>query len=413
MALISYRTLSVSCRGAADEPWSVEPGPVPNEIRAALRDRVPALPRLREHRRRSSELRRFCEPFADLLCDTVPPRRRVGQIPRSVLRPLWTLLLAERAADRRGRRGAGGEIGAVEVAGLIHRARRQPDFAERAASVHPDFWNIVDDIRAALILDDRVHDARAHLAAAAATGQCPHWLLDHLAASVAGLSAADPKAADLFVMLVARHRPVARTALEMLDRLADRRETRMHVAGLIDRRAEDVRTRAFAAVPERGPADPLALEAAVRDLAALKLSAGRATHAAAAFGALEADLRALLAGRFLAGAAERIAGLVPTDRTDLRHPDVARLRAALAALARSRRLFKALGTLPVFERALASVGEDAVCRLAGLAAGIDGLPAEERPAARTVIGDALGALHLVTPPQAFRRAAERVLPAQS
>ncbi|UEM19425.1 hypothetical protein JL100_020350 [Skermanella mucosa] len=411
MALISYRTLSVSCRRTADEPWSVEPRPMANEIRAALRDPVPTLPRWRERSRRPSELRRFCEPFADLLCDAVPPRRRVGQIPRSVLRPLWTLLVAERAMDRRGRCASGGEIGAVEIAGLIHRAGRQPDFAERAASAHPDFWNIVDDIRAALILNDRVHDARAHLAAAAATGQCPHWLLDHLAASVAGLSAADPKAADLFVMLVARHRPVARTALEMLDRLADRQETRMHVAGLIDRLAEDVRTRAYAAVPERGPADPLALEAAVRDLTALKLSAGQLAHASAAFDALEADLRALLGGRFLAGIAERISSLVPADRTDLRHPDIHRLRTALAALARSRRLFKALGTLPVFERAVDGVIEDAAGRLAGLAAGIDDLPAEERPAARAVIGDALGALHLVAPPPAFRRAAARVLPA--
>src|SRR5688572_4900397 len=69
-----------------------------NEIRGVLRPTLPTLPFWPERRRSYSGLRHFCEPFADLLCDTVPDRRRTGQIPRSVLRPLWKLIRRERQA---------------------------------------------------------------------------------------------------------------------------------------------------------------------------------------------------------------------------------------------------------------------------------------------------------------------------
>ncbi|EWY38217.1 hypothetical protein N825_14690 [Skermanella stibiiresistens SB22] len=333
------------------------------------------------------------------MCETVPPHRRVGQIPRSVLRPLWTLLEAERA---------GSTIGSVEVAAVIRRAGRDPEFAERAADAHPDFWDIVDDIRAVLILEDRVQDARDHLGAAAAAGFMPHWLLDHLAASVAGLSASDPKAADLFVMLIAKHRPVAHTALEMLDRLGDRPETRRHVTGLIDRLAEDVRTRAFAAVPANAAADPRALETAVRDLLALRLTAGRLTLAKAPFDALADDLRDLVTGRFLATAAERVVRFVPTDRTDLRHPEGARLRAALAVFGRGRKLCGALGVQVFHDEALVALLADTAHRLALLDVLSHGLPADERQAARAAREDTLAAFLLVAPASAFQMSDEPI-----
>jgi hypothetical protein len=288
------------------------------------------------------------------------------------------------------------------VAGLIQRAERDPSFAEDAASSHPDFWNIVDDIRAALVLEDRVRDTRDHLRAAAMSGCCPHWLLDHLAAAVAGLSAADPKAADLFVMLVARHRPVARTALEMLGRLADCPTTRSHVAGLVDRLAEDVRSRATAAVPDRGPADPAALEAAVRDLLALKLTAGRLPQATVPFARLEADVIRLLTERFLPEAVERILWLTPADLTDLHRPDTRHLAAALASLARSRRLFRALGMMPDYEKALIALTGAVSRRLGDLAIVAAHLPADERMSALAHLDDTLDVLHLISPPARLR-----------
>jgi hypothetical protein len=367
-----------------------------NDIRAVLRPARLPLPRWSERRRTRSDLRRFCSPFADLLCDRYPERRRSGQIPRSVLRPLWDLLRHER------RHPENMPIGLPHVANLIHHAERDRRFAEDAASRHPDFWNIVDDIRAALVLEDRVRDTRDHLRAAAAPGCCPHWLLDHLSAAVAGLSAADPKAADLFVMLVARHRPVARTALETLGRLADHPTTRRHVSGLIDRLAEDVRSRAKAAVPDRGPADHAALEAAVRDLMALKLTAGSLPQAALPFVRLEADLCRLLTSRFLPATMERILRHVPGDLADLRRPDTARLSAALASFARSSRLFRALGVLPMHEHALIELTGAASRQLGDLAVVAASLPADERPRAVATLDDTLGVLHLIAPPARLR-----------
>jgi hypothetical protein len=380
---------------------SIFPPPIPplgypsetNDIRAALHPAHPPLPRPAERRDTCQDLRLFCEPFADFLYGTVPNRRRSGQIPRSVLRPLWRLLHQEHRQ---------GPVGLTEVINLIQRAERDPSFAEKAASRHPDFWNIVDDIRAALMLEDRFRDTRDHLRAAAVAGCCPHWLLDHLAAAVAGLSAADPKAADLFVMLVARHRPVARTALEMLGRLADHPATRSHVAGLIDRLAEDVRSRATAAVPDRGPADPSALEAAVRDLLALKLTAGRLPQATLPFARLEADVISLLTGRFLPEVVERVLWLTPTDPTDLRRPDTRHLAAALACLARSRRMFRALGMMPDYEKALIALTGAVSRRLGDLATIAAYLPPEERRTALTTLGETLGVLHLIAPPSRLR-----------
>jgi hypothetical protein len=260
----------------------------------------------------------------------------------------------------------------------------------------------VDDIRAALVLEDRVRDTRDHLRAAAVAGFCPHWLLDHLAATVAGLSASDPKAADLFVLLVARHRPVARTALEMLGRLADHPATSSHAADLIDRLAEDVRTRATAAAPDRGPADPAALESAVRDLLALKLSAGRLSQATLPFARLEADVISLLTGRFLPEAVERILRLTPADLTDLHRPDTRHLAAALASLARSRRLFRALGAMPGYEKALIVLTGAVSRRLGDLATVAASLPADERLTALATLDDTLGVLHLIAPPARLR-----------
>jgi hypothetical protein len=368
----------------------------PNEIRGVLRPTLPTLPYWPERRRSHSGLRHFCEPFADLLCDTVPDRRRTGQIPRSVLRPLWKMFRRERQARQAP------AVGLDDVAGLIQRAARDRSFAEDAAALHPDFWNIVDDIRAALAVEDRVRDARDHLRAAAIAGVFPHWLADQLAASVAGLSAADPKAADLFVMLVARHRPVARTALEMLGRLADRPATRDHVAGLIDRLAEDVRSRAMAAVPVRGPADPAALEAAVRDLTALKLTAGRLPQAVLPFARLEADVIRLLTARLLPEAVDRILRLAPADMTDLRRPDTRRLAAALAAFARSRRAFRALGVLPAYETALIGLTGAVSRRLGDLATIAAHLPADERAAASATLDETLAVLNLIAPPSRLR-----------
>jgi hypothetical protein len=386
-------TLNPLCTLGYADADSPEDFSGPNEIRGVLRPTLPSLPYWPERRRSHSGLRHFCEPFADLLCDTVPNRRRTGQIPRSVLRPLWKLLRRERQASG---------VGLDDVGGLIQRAARDQSFAEDAAALHPDFWNIVDDIRAALAVEDRVRDARDHLRAAAIAGVFPHWLADQLAASVAGLSAADPKAADLFVMLVARHRPVARTALEMLGRLADRPAARSHVAGLIDRLAEDVRSRATAAVPLRGPADPAALEAAVRDLTALKLTAGRLPQAALPFARLDADLSRLLTGRFLPATVERVLRHVPADAADLRRPDTARLSAALASLARSGRLFRALRVLPVYERALIELTGAVSRRLGDLAMVAAGLPADERPVAVATLEETLGVLHLIAPPARLR-----------
>jgi hypothetical protein len=397
-----------------------------NDIRAALRPARPALslPRREESRSDCPDLRLFCEPFADFLYDTVPNRRRPGQIPRSVLRPLWRLLHVEHQPH---------PVGLTEVISLIQRAERDPSFAEEAASRHPDFWNIVDDIRAALVLEDRFRDTRDHLRAAAVAGCFPHWLMDHLAGAVAGLSAADPKAADLFVMLVARHRPVARTALEMLGRLADHPATRSHVSGLIDRLAEDVRSRAMAAVPDRGPADPAALEAAVRDLAALKLTAGRLPQATLPFArlnrvqfethgsvcpivtlikgrnydfqtgrGLEADMIRLLTDRFLPEGVERVLRLTPADPTDLRRPDTRRLAAALACLARSRRLFQALGVTPDYDKALIALTGAVSRRLGDLALIAARLPAEERRTALATLDETLGVLHLIAPQSRLR-----------
>ena len=365
----------------------------PNEIRGVLRPTLPTLPYWPERRRSHSGLRHFCEPFADLLCDTAPDRRRTGQIPRSVLRPLWQLLRRERQAP-----GAGLD----DVMGLIQRAARDQSFAEDAAALHPDFWNIVDDIRAALAVEDRVRDARDHLRAAAIAGVFPHWLADQLAASVAGLSAADPKAADLFVMLVARHRPVARTALEMLGRLADRPAARNHVAGLIDRLAEDVRSRAMAAVPVRGPTDPAALEAAVRDLLALKLTAGRLPQAVLPFARLEADVIRLLTARLLPEAVDRVLRLAPADMTDLRRPGTRHLAAALASFARSRRAFRALGVLPAYETALIGLTGAVSRRLGDLATIAAHLPADERAAALATLEETLAVLNLIAPPSRLR-----------
>lgn len=365
----------------------------PNEIRGVLRPTLPTLPYWPERRRSHSGLRHFCEPFADLLCDTAPDRRRTGQIPRSVLRPLWQLLRRERQAP-----GAGLD----DVMGLIQRAARDQSFAEDAAALHPDFWNIVDDIRAALAVEDRVRDARDHLRAAAIAGVFPHWLADQLAASVAGLSAADPKAADLFVMLVARHRPVARTALEMLGRLADRPAARNHVAGLIDRLAEDVRSRAMAAVPVRGPTDPAALEAAVRDLLALKLTAGRLPQAVLPFARLEADVIRLLTARLLPEAVDRVLRLAPADMTDLRRPGTRHLAAALASFARSRRAFRALGVLPAYETALIGLTGAVSRRLGDLATIAAHLPAAERAAALATLEETLAVLNLIAPPSRLR-----------
>ena len=365
----------------------------PNEIRGVLRPTLPTLPYWPERRRSHSGLRHFCEPFADLLCDTAPDRRRTGQIPRSVLRPLWQLLRRERQAP-----GAGLD----DVMGLIQRAARDQSFAEDAAALHPDFWNIVDDIRAALAVEDRVRDARDHLRAAAIAGVFPHWLSDQLAASVAGLSAADPKAADLFVMLVARHRPVARTALEMLGRLADRPAARNHVAGLIDRLAEDVRSRAMAAVPVRGPTDPAALEAAVRDLLALKLTAGRLPQAVLPFARLEADVIRLLTARLLPEAVDRVLRLAPADMTDLRRPGTRHLAAALASFARSRRAFRALGVLAAYETALIGLTGAVSRRLGDLATIAAHLPAAERAAALATLEETLAVLNLIAPPSRLR-----------
>jgi hypothetical protein len=396
LVLNSLRQLPTSGGGHAPVPLPSDDLSGINDIRAVLRPARLPLPRWPERRRSISDLRRFCEPFADLLCDTFPEHRRAGQIPRSALRPLWDLLRQER------RQPDDMPTGLTEVADLILRAGRDLDFAEDAASRHPDFWNIADDIRATLVLEDRVRDTRDHLRAAAAAGCCPHWLLDHLAAAVAALSAADPKAADLFVMLLARHRPVARTALEMLGRLADRPATRRHVAGLIDRLAEDVRSRAKAAVPDRGPADHAALEAAVRDLTALKLTAGRLPQAALPFARLDADLSRLLTGRFLPATVERVLRHVPADAADLRRPDTARLSAALASLARSGRLFRALRVLPVYERALIELTGAVSRRLGDLAMVAAGLPADERPVAVATLEETLGVLHLIAPPARLR-----------
>ena len=340
-----------------------------------------------------SGLRHFCEPFADLLCDTVPERRRTGQIPRSVLRPLWKLLHRERKAP---------EVGLADVSTLIQRAGRDRSFAAEAAADHADFWNIVDDIRAALAVEDRVRDARDHLRAATIAGIFPHWLSDHLADAVAGLSAADPKAADLFVMMVVRHRPIARTALEMLGRLADRSTTRSHVAGLIDRLAEDVRSRVTAAVPVRGPADPAALEIAVRDLAALKLSVGRLPLAALPLARLEADAIRLLTARLLPEAVESILRADTADMTDLRRPDTLHLAAALASFARNRRVFRAMGVLPAYETALIGLTGAVSRRLGDLALAAAHLPAEERRAAFTTLDETLGVLHLIAPPSRLK-----------
>ena len=386
-------TLNPLCTSGYADADSPEDFSGPNEIRGVLRPTLPTLPYWPERRRSHSGLRHFCEPFADLLCDTVPDRRRTGQIPRSVLRPLWKLLRRERQASG---------VGLDDVAGLIQRAARDQSFAEDAAALHPDFWNIVDDIRAALAVEDRVRDARDHLRAAAIAGVFPHWLADQLAASVAGLSAADPKAADLFVMLVARHRPVARTALEMLGRLADRPAARSHVAGLIDRLAEDVRSRATAAVPLRGPADPAALEAAVRDLTALKLSAGRLPQAVLPFARLEADVIRLLTARLLPEAVDRILRLAPADMTDLRRPDTRHLAAALASFARSRRAFRALGVLPAYETALIGLTGAVSRRLGDLATIAAHLPADERAAALATLDETLAVLNLIAPPSRFR-----------
>lgn len=360
-----------------------------NEIREVLHPALPILPYWPDGRRSHSGLRHFCEPFADLLCDTVPERRRTGQIPRSVLRPLWKLLHRERKTP---------QVGLAEVAALIQRAARDQSFAEDAAADHPDFWNIVDDIRAALAVEDRVRDARDHLRAATIAGIFPHWLSDHLADAVAGLSAADPKAADLFVMMVVRHRPVARTALEMLGRLADRSTTRSHVAGLIDRLAEDVRSRATAAVPPRGPADPAALETAVRDLTALKLTAGRLPQAVLPFARLEADVTRLLTARLLPEAVDRILRLAPADMTDLRRPGTRHLAAALASFARSRRAFRAMGVLPAYETALIGLTGAVSRRLGDLAVAAAHLPADERGAAFAALDETLAVLHLIAPP---------------
>ena len=110
----------------------------------------------------------------------------------------------------------------------------------------------MDDIRATLVLEDRVRDTRDHLRAAVAAGCCPAWLFDHLAAVVASLSAADPKAADLFVCWwrdIARWRERRWKCWSVWPTGP---ATRDHVSGLIDRLAEDVRSRAMAAMPNRG-----------------------------------------------------------------------------------------------------------------------------------------------------------------
>jgi hypothetical protein len=195
---------------------------------------------------------------------------------------------------------------------------------------------------------------------------------------------------------------VARAALEMLGRLADRPAARSHVAGLIDRLAEDVRSRTMAAVPDRGLADPAALEAAVRDLLALKVTSGRLSQAALPFARLEADVIRLLTGRFLPKVVERILWLTPADLTDLHRPDTRNLAAALASLARSRRLFRTLGVMPDYEKALIVLTGAVSRRLGDLATIAAHLPADERTRALATLGKTLGVLHLIAPPSRFR-----------
>ena len=174
------------------------------------------------------------------------------------------------------------------------------------------------------------------------------------------------------------------------------------MAGLIDRLAEDVRSRAMAAVPGRGSTDPAALEAAVRDLLALKLTAGRLSQATLPFARLEADLICLLTGRFLPEAVERILWLTPADLTDLRRPDTRHLAAALASLARGRRLFQALGLTPDYEKALIALTGAVSRRLGDLATVAANLPAEERASALATLNETLGVLHLIAPPARLR-----------
>ena len=86
----------------------------------------------------------------------------------------------------------------------------------------------------------------------------------------------------------------------------------------------------------------------------------------------------------------------------MRRPDTRRLSAALACLARGRRLFQALGVTPDYDKALTALTGAVSRRLGDLAMIAACLPAEERPTALATLDETLGVLHLIASPSRLR-----------
>jgi hypothetical protein len=134
--------------------------------------------------RRVTALRLFCLPFEALLCNETPRRREFAMIPRSVILPLWHIVLSH-LDDRNGVERVDAEdrfftpdlipdrdygelldsyAGAVEA--IRMRLERDKSFVREVSGQHRDFPDLIEEIHALYQMRDGITTARRQILAA-------------------------------------------------------------------------------------------------------------------------------------------------------------------------------------------------------------------------------------------------------
>jgi hypothetical protein len=152
----------------------------PSPARAALEDAL--RPRLRTTRppKPVTPMRLFCWPFEDLLTDRTPRVRPAALIPRRVLMPFWTMLTKPSTVSEllRGpseehplppRMDFGAldhplfEVGRSTLSAMRGAAVGNAGIANVGKRIHPDIWDIVPEMEAAIGLRHQLWLIKQHL----------------------------------------------------------------------------------------------------------------------------------------------------------------------------------------------------------------------------------------------------------
>ncbi|WP_158046514.1 hypothetical protein [Skermanella pratensis] len=413
-AILNFVRGTGTAAGSGDrlrEVYRLSDGLGDTAMRSTLMEAMRSWLRVEKPPRRNTAQRRFCEPFEELLCGPVGRQRQPFQIPRPAIAPLWDMILREAGQ---------GEPDDAEscpraLRAALDRAKADPAFARKQARAYPDFWEIAAEIDCAIQVREPVLGMRRLLAGAVPDRPDPA-VVATLGRFLSELGDQDRRKADLFLMLLARHPETGRSALDLIDALARRPAAAIPAETLETVYAAaigDLHAGAKAAFDgSPGTADLNRaldrIEPAARHLTGLKASAGgRLPRNAARLQRLEAELHDLLNDRFLGEVAARadeharVLADLGAGGSAGPAPDRRAFGEALAALARSRQLFKALGRLDAYRREVETVKAQASRDLGSLAERAASADAETRRSVLEATVTTVHALERICPGEAL------------